>query len=346
MEDKLINSRRGFLKAGAATLVGSMLYNVPARASAGPAKTIRIGLIGCGGRGTGAAFEALRASDQVKLVAMGDVFADMLNSSHARLVAQFKDRVDVPEKRKFVGLDAYRKVIAECDVVLLATPPPFRPMHFEEAIDAGKHVFLEKALAVDVPGYRKIVEVGKKAEAKKLNVVVGLQYRYDTSNIEMVKRLQDGIIGDIVSVDVYYNSGAPRIVPRKTGQTELEYQLRNWRYFNWLWGGQLTGQTIHQIDVINWIMKDYPNFASGIGGRQSFSGPDQGNTFDHQYVEYVYPNGVKMHVQSRNMDHCSNRRGFHIRGTKGYADERCLIFDASKKLIWRFRDADKPVGST
>jgi predicted dehydrogenase len=162
----------------------------------------------------------------------------------------------------------------------------------------------------------------------------------------MVEKIREGVLGDIVSVDVYYNVGAPKINARKAGQTELEYQLRNWRYFNWLWGGQLAGQAIHQIDVINWVMQAYPGVASGIGGRQSFSGPDQGNTFDHQYVEYVYPNGVKMHVQCRNMDNCGVRMGFQIRGTKGYADERCRIFSSDNQLVWRFRDSDEPVGST
>lgn len=342
-----MNSRRNFLRASAASLVGgALLEGVPLGAYAQGTPTIKVGLVGCGGRGTGAAFEALRASPSVKLVAMGDVFEDMLNSSYTKLSTEFKDRVDVPAKRRFVGLDAYRRVIAECDAVILATPPPFRPAHFEEAVNADKHVFLEKPLAVDVPGYNKIIEVGKRAEAKKLNVVVGLQFRYDTSYNAMVEKIREGMLGDIVSVDVYYNVGAPKIHTRKPGQTELEYQLRNWRYFNWLWGGQLAGQAIHQIDVINWVMQDYPQLASGIGGRQSFSGPDQGNTFDHQYVEYIYPNDVRMHVQCRNMDNCAVKMGFHIRGTKGYADERSRIFSADNNLAWRFRDSDEPVGAS
>lgn len=347
MENKGTNTRRDFLKAGAATFAGGTLWSgIPVEAWSQSGKTIRVGLVGCGGRGTGAAFEALQASKAVKLVAMGDAFADMLNGSYAKLAARFKEQVDVPEKRRFTGLDAYAKVIAECDAVLLATPPPFRPAHFEEAIRAGKHVFMEKPLAVDVPGYHKIIEVGKIAEQKRLNVVVGLQSRYDTSLNAMVEKIREGAIGDIASIDVYYNVGAPRIHPRKKGQTELEYQLRNWRYFNWLWGGQLAGQAIHQIDVINWVMQDYPTVAAGMGGRLTFSGPDQGNTYDHQYVEYIYPNGVKMHVQCRNMDHADVRMGFHIRGTKGYADERSRILDLDNKMTWRFRDADEEVGST
>ena len=347
MESRVTNSRRSFLKTGAATLIGGTLFEaVPRNAYAQADRTIKVGLVGCGGRGTGAAFEALRASPSVKLVAMGDVFEDMLNSSYAKLSSQFKEQVDVPEKRRYVGLDAYASVIAECDAVILATPPPFRPDHFEEAVNANKHVFMEKPLAVDVPGYKKVMEAGKKAEARKLNVVVGLQNRYDTSYNSMIDKIREGMIGDVVSVDVYYNVGAPQIHGRKPGQTELEYQLRNWRYFNWLWGGQLAGQAIHQIDVINWLMQDYPDVASGIGGRIAFNGPDQGNTYDHQYVEYIYPNGVRMHVQCRNIDNCAVRMGFYIRGTKGYADERSRIFTLDNKIAWRFRDADEPVGST
>ena len=347
MESSGTNSRRSFLKTGAATLIGGTLFEgVPRNAYAQGNSTIKVGLVGCGGRGTGAAFEALRASSSIKLVAMGDVFEDMLNNSYAKLSSQFKEQVDVPAKRRYVGLDAYASVIAECDAAILATPPPFRPEHFEQAVSANKHIFMEKPLAVDIPGYKRIMEAGKKAEAKKLNVVVGLQSRYDTSYNAMIDKIREGMIGDIVSVDVYYNVGAPQIHARKPGQTELEYQLRNWRYFNWLWGGQLAGQAIHQIDVINWLMQDYPDVASGIGGRISFNGPDQGNTYDHQYVEYVYPNGVRMHVQCRNIDNCAVRMGFHIRGTKGYADERSRIFTLDNQIAWRFRDADEPLGST
>jgi myo-inositol 2-dehydrogenase / D-chiro-inositol 1-dehydrogenase len=347
MENRISNSRRTFLKTGTASLVGGALFNsLPLGVYAQTGKTIKVGLVGCGGRGTGAAFEALKASHSVKLVAMGDAFSDMLAGSYSKLAAEFKDQVDVPEKRRFVGLDAYAKVIAECDAVILATPPPFRPAHFEQAIDAGKHVFMEKPLAVDVPGYKKIIETGKKAQAKKLNVVVGLQNRYDTSYNAMIGKIREGILGEIVSVDVYYNVGAPKINARKAGQTELEYQLRNWRYFNWLWGGQLAGQAIHQIDVINWIMQDYPKIASGIGGRQLFNGPNQGNTFDHQYVEYIYSNGVRMHVQCRNMDNCDVRQGFYVRGTKGYADERSRIFTLDNQIAWRYRDSDEPDASS
>lgn len=343
------NSRRDFLRKGTLTIasgafMGALAANPVPRGV--ETKQLKIGLVGCGKRGTGAAFEALTASKAVKLVAMGDAFEDMLNDSYARIASSFKDQVDVPAERRFVGLDAYKKVIDACDIVLLATPPPFRPIHFESAIRANKHVFMEKPLAVDVPGFHKIQEIGELARQKKLNVVVGLQRRYNTASQEMIKKIHEGAIGEIRSLDVYYNVGAPKIHPRVEGQTEMEYQLRNWRYFSWLWGGQIAGQAIHQIDVMNWVMQDYPVIARGSGGRQSFVGPNQGNTYDHFYVEYQYPNGVKMHMQSRTIDNCWKRMGFEIHGTKGYADERNRIFDLKGNMIWRYREREETAGST
>ena len=252
-----------------------------------------------------------------------------------------KGQIKVEEKNKFTGFDAYEKVIAASDVVFLVTPAPFRPMHFEAAIKAGKHVFMEKPLAVDVPGYHKIMEVSQLADEKKLNVVVGLQMRYKKSFQKLISKIWNDEIGRVVSIDVYFNVGAPRIHPRQPGQTEMEYQMRNWRYFTWLWGGQLAGQTIHQMDVMNWMMKDYPISAKGLGGRQTFNGPNQGNTWDHHFTEFEYRNGTKMHVQSFTMDRCWGRMGFHVQGTRGSADERNRIYDLDKKVLWNWRE-DEP----
>ena len=349
MNERRNNSRREFLKKGSITIAGGALAaGLPVNLHAAPTqvKQIRVGLVGCGRRGTGAAFEAIKASKAVKLVAMGDTFEDMLTSSYSRISSSFKDQVDVPSERRYVGFDAFEKVIADCDVVLLATPPPFRPAHFQAAVNANKHVFMEKPLAVDVPGFHKIIEIGELAKRKKLNVLVGLQRRYDTASREMVKQIHNGAIGDIKSLSVYYNVGAPKIHPRVAGQTEMEYQLRNWRYFTWLWGGQIAGQAIHQIDAMNWVMQDYPILARGSGGRQAFKGPNQGNTYDHFYVEYQYPNGVKMHMQCRNIDNTWKRMGFEILGSSGYADERNRIYDAKGNIVWRFRERDEEEGST
>ena len=204
---------------------------------------------------------------------------------------------------------------------------------------------MEKPLAVDSPGYRRIIEAGALAEQKKLNVVVGLQFRYTRAFREMVRRIQSGEIGEVLSMDVYYNVGKAEVHPRREGQTEMEYQLRNWHYFNWLWGGQLSGQTIHQMDVINWIKNDYPIKASGMGGRTLLEGPDHGEIFDHHYVEYEYADGTKLHVQSRQMDNCLNRMGFNVQGTKARADERFQFIDSKGNTIWHYRDKDDPSAS-
>jgi len=348
MDKKDNTSRRTFVKTSAKTVAAGMVFShLPLFSNANVLgqEKIKLGLVGCGGRGTGAAFQALTASKSVQLVAMGDVFKHELDNSLQQISDKFAEQIDMPKERQFLGLDAFKKVISECDAVILATPPGFRPEHFQHAIDSGKHVFLEKPLAVDGPGYRKIIETGKQATDKKLNVVVGLQSRYEIALNEMVAKIHSGEIGDVLSTDVYYNVGKATVYPRKEGQTELEYQISNWHYFNWLWGGQLAGQAIHQIDVINWIKQDYPIKASGMGGRAMLEGPDHGEIFDHHYVEFEYADGTKMHVQSRQMDNCANRMGFNVQGTKARADERFQFLDNKGNALWRYRDRDDPSSS-
>ncbi|SDM31280.1 Gfo/Idh/MocA family protein [Kriegella aquimaris] len=345
---KTDNGRRNFVKTGATAIAGgALLSSFPMKAfGAGQQKEIRIGLVGCGGRGTGAAHEALKTSKAVKLVALGEVFEDRLNSAYQNLKNTYGNQVEVPDSKKFIGFDAYQKVIESCDVVLLATPPPFRPLHLEAAVKADKHVFIEKPLFVDIPGYHKVMGINELAKQKNLNLGVGLQLRYENGYQKMKEQIDSGMIGDITSLDVYYNVGAPKIHPRQPGQTEMNYQVRNWRYFTWLWGGQLAGQTIHQIDLINWFMNDYPEVAQGLGGRQSFNGPDQGNTYDHHYAEFEYSNKIKLHVQSKTMDNTWNKVGFHIQGTKGYANEKSEIYNTANEPIWRYRDQEETVGPT
>ncbi|MGB5555771.1 MAG: Gfo/Idh/MocA family oxidoreductase [Flavobacteriaceae bacterium] len=342
------SSRRTFVKTTAKTVAAGMVFgHMPlfANAKGQGQERIRLGLVGCGGRGTGAVFQALTASKSVQLVAMGDVFQHELDVSVQNISKDFQDQFQVVKEQRFLGLEAYKSVIDNCDAVILATPPAFRPMHFEYAINSGKHVFMEKPLAVDGPGYRKIVEVGQRAEEKKLNVVVGLQSRYEIALNELVTKIHNGELGDILSMDVYYNVGKATVHPRKAGQTELEYQISNWHYFNWLWGGQLAGQAIHQIDVINWIKKDFPIRASGMGGRAMLNGPDHGEIFDHHYAEFEYKDGTRLHVQCRQMDNCTNRMGFSVQGTKARADERHQIFDTKGNLVWKYRDKDDPSSS-
>lgn len=276
--------------------------------------TIKVGVIGCGGRGTGAAMQALSTKQNVKLVAMADAFRDRLDNSYKALTngdeGDVKDRVAVTEETKFVGFDGYKQVIPLCDVVIIATPPGFRPIHFEEAIKQGKHVFMEKPLATDPAGVKKILEVAEVAKKKKLNVVVGLQRHYQTSYRELYKRVQDGMIGDITSGQVYWNSDGVWVRPRKPGQTEMEYQMRNWYYFNWLCGDHITEQHIHNIDVMNWFKGGYPVKAQGLGGRQVRTGAEYGEIYDHHFVEFTYADGTIMNSQCR-----------HIRGTYSIVDE-------------------------
>ncbi len=335
--------RRDFIKkSSAVALGGALIGSMPGQLHAyiNEPQQIKIGLVGCGGRGRGALFEALNASPAVRVVAIADAFEDKVKRTLGLLEQNFKERCDVTEDTVFIGLDAYKKVIEMCDAVILATPPPFRPLHFETAIKADKHVFMEKPLAVDVPGFNKIIEVGKLADQKKLNVVVGLQFRYAKANQEMVKRIKEGQIGEITSISTYYNVGEPRIINREPGLTEMEYQVRNWRYFTWLWGGQLAGQAIHQIDVMNWIMDDFPVKALGSGGRQVFNADNQGNTYDHFFIEYEYKNGIKMYSQARNMNNCTNKSGWAVRGTKAVADERQRFIDFNNTTLWRYRSRE------
>ncbi|HLF36214.1 MAG TPA: Gfo/Idh/MocA family oxidoreductase [Cyclobacteriaceae bacterium] len=340
------SSRRDFVKKSSMALLGGTVlagYAGKLRAGNPGNGNIRVGLVGCGDRGTGAAVQAMMAAENIALTAMGDTFRDKLDSSYINLKQNDpRNQVKVADENKFTGFDSYLKVIDKCDAVILATPPPFRPSHFEAAIKAGKHVFMEKPLAVDVPGYHKIMEIGELANSRNVNVVVGLQFRYQKSFQELIKKIWDGAMGRVVSLDVYFNVAAPVIHERQQGWTEMEFQLRNWRYFTWLWGGQLAGQTIHQMDVMNWLMKDYPVSVKGIGGRQTFFGPNQGHTYDHHYAEFKYSNGVKMHVTGATMDRCWSRMGFDILGTQGMANERNMIMDLDGKIIWKYRDEDDP----
>ena len=254
-----LQERREFLKASALLAGSAMLSSFPlAGAYASGSDTIKIALIGCGDRGTGAAFQALSTKYNIKLVAMADAFQDRIDKSYQALSSKFAAKMDVPKERQFVGFDAYKQAIPLADVVLLVTPPGFRPIHFEEAVKQNKQIFMEKPVAVDAPGIRKVLAAAEEAKKKKLNVVVGLQRRYQTNYREAMKRVNDGAIGDIMSGQVYWNSGGVWVNPRKAGQTEMEYQMRNWYYFNWLCGDHIVEQHVHNIDIANWIKNAHP----------------------------------------------------------------------------------------
>lgn len=287
--------------------------------------TIKVALIGCGGRGTGAAIQALSTKQNVKLVAMADAFQDRLDNCYKEITGDdfenLKSKIDVPADRRFVGFDAYLKAIPLADVVILTTPPGFRPLHFEAAVNAGKHIFMEKPVATDPAGVQRVLAAAEKAKAKKLNVVVGLQRHYQTSYRELMKRLQDGMVGDIVSASAWWNNDGVWVNPRKPGQTEMEYQMRNWYYFNWLCGDHITEQHIHNIDVINWVKNSYPVKARGTGGREVRKGKDYGEIFDHHIVEFEYADGTILNSQCR-----------HIKGTWAKVDE--LVVGTKGKIMF------------
>ena len=335
-------TRRQFVQTSAAATAGLMASSNFAFAQG--SDEIRVGLIGCGGRGTGAAVQALRTKENVKLVAMAEAFRDRLDESLENIKNELEDTsgIDVPEERKFVGFDAYKDVIAASDVIILTTPPGFRPMHFDAAIEAGKHVFMEKPVATDAPGVRQVLETAKKAKAKKLNVVVGLQRHYQKVYRKWVKRMQEGAIGEIVTSHVYWNSGGVWVRPRKPGMTEMEYQMRNWYYFNWLCGDHITEQHIHNIDVSNWVKNAYPVRAHGMGGRQVRNGIDHGEIFDHHFVEFEYADGSRMFSQCRHIQGCMNRVSEAFQGTNGFAPKPGVLQTSSGYVMWEHDSENDP----
>lgn len=317
-------NRRTFLGSTGATIVGGAMalnFGMPSVSSAHSANTLRIGLIGCGGRGTGAAAQALNADPDAVLTAMGDVFADRLEESYNAIVEEVGAKVKVDKSKKFVGFDAYRKVIESgVDVVILATPPGFRPDHLMAAVDAGKHVFCEKPVAVDAPGVRKVLEAAKKAKAKKLSLVSGFTFRFDYSKRALYEKVLGGSIGKVVSVSSTRNGGDLWYLPRQPSWTDMEYQMRNWYYQNWLSGDYLVEMIVHSVDLMLWALGDVvPSRATGTGGRQVRVDEKYGNIYDHFAIEYEYDNGARAFSFSRQQPGCSNRNSVEITGTDGYA---------------------------
>jgi len=326
--NKKSTARREFIKTSS-LLTGAML-TAPIIGQAGYFNSvddaIKVAVIGCGGRGTGAAMQALSTKQNVKLVAMVDAFRDNIDNCYKSLTSDdisdwsggkgnIKNKIDVTEDRKFVGFDGYKKAIELADVVILTAPPGFRPLHFQEAVNQGKHIFMEKPLAVDPVGIRKVLEAAKIAKAKKLNVVVGLQRHYQNSYRALYERKD--LIGDIVASQVWWNNDGVWVRKRKEGQTEMEYQMRNWYYFNWLCGDHINEQHIHNIDVVNWFKGMYPVKAQGMGGREVRNGKDHGEIFDHHYVEFHYADGSIMNSQCRHIPNTMSKVDELLIGTKG-----------------------------
>ena len=308
-------TRRELLKSSAVTAGALALSGVAAPlAEARGSDTIRVGVIGCGSRGSGAANDCVKSSAGIKIVALADAFGDRLGG----LKNQFKVR----DNRCFVGLDAYKKVLAldEVDLVILATPPGFRPVQFAGAIEAGKNVFMEKPVAVCPAGIKMVIEASKKAAEKKLGVVAGTQRRHEAKYVETMKRIHDGAIGEIVSAQCYWNQGALWVNKRQPNQGDVEWQLRNWLYFTWLSGDHIVEQHVHNIDVINWAFNKLPEQVHGLGGRQYRTGPEHGNIFDHFGVEFFYPGDVRTISMCRQIDGASHRVSERVVGTKGVSN--------------------------
>ncbi len=357
-------SRRQFLKdsslaaAGAATLAQ---FPFVTTVHAAPDDPIRIGLIGCGGRGTGAVLNALGAATKViypsagyhtedvaqtgpidrkdiQVVALADVFKDRLNACRDNLS---KLSINIPDAMCFDGFDGYKKLLAvpEINYVILATPPHFRPAHLKAAIEAGKNAFMEKPAGVDGAGVRMVIEAGELAKQKGLGIAAGSQRRHMKGYAETIKRLQDGAIGQIQCLRAYWNGGVIWVVEREPAWTDMEWQLRNWNYFTWLGGDHIVEQHVHNLDIMNWVMGTHPLKAYGMGGRQARPNKSYGHIYDHFAVEYEYPNGVRMFSQCRQMNSCESKVEEAAVGTKGVSNCATWI-RPTEGQVWRFRDKE------
>lgn len=306
------------------------------REQAPDGKVLKAGLVGCGGRGTGAAANFLDAGPSLEIVALGDTFRDQLDKCRSSLKAA-KD-VEVADENCFVGFDSYEKVInSDVDVVLFATPPHFRPMHVRAAIEAGKHVFQEKPVAVDPAGARMMMETTKKAKQKNLCMVSGTIRRYQKDYMETQRRVQNGAIGEVLGANIIRNGGALWWVERKPEWSDMEYMLRNWGNFSWLSGDHIVEMFIHELDVMSWYLGDHPVNAIGYGGRQQRISGDQ---FDQFSIVYEYPNGKKVHCATRQINGCDNGRKQIITGTKGYADASGSLYNHEGEIIWEYPHPD------
>lgn len=334
-------SRRSFLQSTSIATTGALLGSLSTEraAHAQGSDTVKIALVGCGGRGSGAAAQALSTTGSVKLVAMADAFKDRLDNSFKEIKTRHDAKVEVNDDTKFVGFDAYKKAIALADVVILATPPGFRPIHFEEAVRQGKHIFMEKPVAVDGAGVKRVLAAAEEAKKKNLKVGVGLQRHHQAGYIETMKRLHDGAIGDIVAARCYWNDGGVWVRERLPGMTEMEYQMRNWYYFVWLCGDHIVEQHIHNLDVINWAKNSYPVRCHGMGGREVRTGKEYGEIFDHHAVEFEYEDGARCFSQCRHIRGCWSSVSEHLIGTKGRSDVNAHRIMGESR--WRYEGGGK-----
>jgi predicted dehydrogenase len=341
-------TRRDFLKSTsvAVGLAATQATLAPGLYAAG-SDILKVGLVGCGGRGTGAASQALHADPQVQVTAMGDAFADKIETSLGGLKnSDVGDRVLVPNDHKFVGFDAYKGVVdSGIDVVILATPPHFRPAQLQYAVEKGKHSFVEKPVAVDGPGVRSMFATCELAKQKGLAVVSGLCWRYHPGMRATFAQVKAGAIGEIVAIQATYLTQTLKKFPRQPDWTDFEFQMRNWNGFNWLSGDFNVEQHVHSLDKVAWAMGDVPPVrCTGTGGRQARTGEESGNVYDHFSVVYEYANGVKAFCACRQMDGCDSDVSDHIFGTRGTCHVMAHEIESDGKTTWKYRPTKGEVG--
>jgi predicted dehydrogenase len=335
-------TRRDFVKRSTVATAGvsAGLMASGNFAYAGGTDTIRLGLVGCGGRGTGAANDCYNSSDGIELVAMGDLFQDQMEESKGQLQKRLGDSFKVTSDRTFLGFDAYKRVLdTDIDLVIFATPPAFRPLHLRAAVEAGKHIFIEKPVATDPTGIRSVMESAKRAKEKGLALVAGTQRRHDPAYQAAMKRIHDGAIGEIKAAQVYWNQGGLWNHERMPGMSDMEWQIRNWLYFTWLSGDHIVEQHVHNIDVANWALQDHPVKALGVGGRQVRTDPSYGHIFDHFGIEFRYPSGARVYSMCRQQEGTPSRVGEHIMGTKGSTDGHSEI-TVGGETTWTYEGED------
>lgn len=293
-------------------------------------ETLRIGIIGSGGRGTGAAIDAVESSQNVVISAVGDVFQERVDSSSKELREKIGDKFKATPETCFSGFDCYQKVLAsDIDMVILAAPPGMRPLHLKAAVEAGKHIFMEKPVAVDPVGVRSIIESSELAAQKGLGIVAGTQRRHTPSYIETIKRIHDGAIGEVMGGQCYWCQEELWVKEHKPEWTDMQWQMRNWLYFDWLSGDHIVEQHVHNLDVINWVMGGPPVKALGMGGREVRKGTEYGNVFDHFAIEYEYANGARVQSFCRQTKGASSRVAEYVFGTKGRSDPNGVINGAN-----------------
>ncbi len=318
-----MNTRRHFLSQTGKAAAATALFSASDRAFAAQGDDIKIALIGCGGRGSGACNQALNAGSTIKLVSICDVLEGKAQKARELLKDKHPAQVDIPDEALFDGLSDYKKAIALADVVLICTPPGPRPQIFEEAVRQGKHVFMEKPVASDAAGVRRVLAAAAVAKQKNLNVCVGLQRRYQPTYLNMVDRIHNGEIGDVIYGRVYWNGTARAGSEREPGESELHYQIRNWYFFTWMSGDHILEQHVHNLDVAHWVMNALPVKATGQGGREVRKKKVNGTIFDHHTVEFEYASGARVLSQCCQIGgKCQKDISEHFHGTKGVADLR------------------------